>query len=80
MADIPAPPTSQSQFFVPAVPDHVLFVPITPEQNELDSDITSNVENEQAIRDDQAKNAHYSFDSSVQDTINDHAHTRQETR
>lgn len=30
--------------------------------------------------DDQAKNAHYSFDSSVQDTINDHSHTRQETR
>lgn len=28
----------------------------------------------------QAKNAHYSFDSSIQDTINDHAHTRQETR
>lgn len=28
----------------------------------------------------QAQNAHYSFDSSVQDTINDHAHTRTETR
>lgn len=28
----------------------------------------------------QAKNAHYSFDSSIQDTINDHAHTRTETR
>lgn len=28
----------------------------------------------------QAQNAHYSFDTSVQDTINDHAHTRTETR
>lgn len=28
----------------------------------------------------QAKNAHYSFDTSVMDTINGHSHTRQETR
>lgn len=28
----------------------------------------------------QAENAHYSFDSSVQDTINDHSITRQEVR
>lgn len=48
-------------------------------------DVGNNVDqvediSEQEILNEQAKNAHYSFDSSVQDTINDHAHTRQETR
>lgn len=33
-----------------------------------------------AIEAEQAKNAHYSFDTSVKDTINDHSQTRQETR
>lgn len=32
------------------------------------------------IEAEQAKNAHYSFDTSVKDTINDHSQTRQETR
>lgn len=32
------------------------------------------------LREEQAKNAHYSFDSSIRDSINDHSITRQETR
>lgn len=46
------------------------------EENRLDGDgQVFSADDEQ-----QAQNAHYSFDSSVQDTINEHSHTRQETR
>lgn len=48
---------------------------IIPNKNDINSDDISSIE-----ADEQAKNAHYSFDSSVQDTINGHSHTRQETR
>lgn len=40
----------------------------------------NSIEENEEIDEEQAKNAHYSFGSSIQDTINDHAHTRQETR
>lgn len=40
----------------------------------------NNLQDDNDIFREQAKNAHYTFDSSVQDTINDHAHTREETR
>lgn len=58
--------------FVSDVNDHNQII---PDKNDINSDDISSIE-----ADEQAKNAHYSFDSSVQDTINGHSHTRQETR
>lgn len=37
-------------------------------------------EDERLLREEQAKNAHYTFDSSIDDKINDHSISRQETR
>lgn len=43
-------------------------------------DVVAAAAEQSAIEAEQAKNAHYSFDTSVTDTINDHSQTRQETR
>lgn len=47
--------------------------PITRAENQISDE-------EEAYLEDQAKSAHYSFSSSIQDSINDHAITRSETR
>lgn len=59
----------------------VHYTPELPTQdNEIDPNIPADVAAVLANEEEQAKNAHYSFDSSVKDTINGHSHTRQETR
>lgn len=59
-------------------PEKIVF-PVVTEDNQITNEEVA----EDAFEDDaedHAKNAHYSFDSSVQDSINDHSHIRQETR
>lgn len=81
----PARPT-QAAAVTPAVWSNVPEAPVLPQHNDI-----NNVDNDYAVaaediatlaamEQEQSKNAHYSFDSSVQDTINGHSHTRQETR
>lgn len=52
-------------------------VPITRETEEERS---AREEQERLIREEQAKNAHYTFDTMIDDKINDHSIQRQETR
>lgn len=51
---------------------------VTPRQEP--EQFNRNLDNEEEIKNQENKNAHYSFASSVQDSINDHSITRQETR
>lgn len=53
--------------------------PIVAPEHEI-KQFNRNLDSEEEIQNQENKNAHYSFASSVQDSINDHSITRQETR
>lgn len=53
----------------------------TPRKSLIDDNAETEDEEERLLREQkEAQSAHYSFGSSIQDTINDHAIVRQETR
>lgn len=81
---LPSPPVALP---IPSVIVPAIRAP-EPSPAQLSDDILSanvpvdavRTSEQSAIEAEQAKNAHYSFDTSVKDTINDHSQTRQETR
>lgn len=65
----------------PIAPQVASRVAEQPLYNDIDAEVPAeDIATLAAMEHERSKNAHYSFDSSVQDTINGHSHTRQETR
>lgn len=54
--------------------------PLRPSAEAFEGDIDGDNQDANDGENDANKNAYYSFDSSVKDTINGHSHSRQETR